>query len=371
MLSVFISLAAALQQPHYREADQLKTLLANGSVVYCEKRDAPYVSVQLILNNRDTLDQPSTYGYRHLIEHIAARAVKGQDFEVETAGGYILASTSRDWMRFEWRVPPEKLSLAFKGMEGILNDCGATEAAIKRETVAISHELDLLTSSEKESITAWKDVYGAAGIDPLGSKDSVVTAKPEDLQAIWHKMTRASNVVISACGPLDKYTFTTSAKEVLSGLYSSTQSPLPSRPIDGSYGDGNVVAVPIQPITSKAGANSLVAAFGLAGRLNRPYLIYTPSERYGLAIVGSYDPYESIKTVADGEDPAIIFILGRLNALAWLDSKLSTPEGTAELNGTLLSISPSLRPSKIAENIVYASFDDFKQTWNLIKGVAK
>lgn len=369
MLPLFISLVTT--QQHYREADQLKTLLANGSIIYCENRKAPYVSVQLILSNRDTVDQPNSYGYRHLIEHIAARSIPGHDFEIETSGGFLFASTNRDWMRFEWRVPPDKIQFAYKGIDKLLKDCGATEGAIQRESVAIGREIALSSSGDVTSREAWREVYGDDGLDPLGTRVSTATAKPDDLSAIWRKLTRGGNVVISACGPLDKKSFTDSCRSLLSGLVTSKPAAFPSRSIGGSYSNRNTVALPIPPISTKANANALIAVFGLASRLNRPFVTYTMSDRFGLAIVGSTDPFESIKPVTTTEDPATIFNLGRLMALLWLQAKNSTPEGSAELNGTLLSLAPSLRPAKVAENLEYASFADFSKYWNQIKEVAQ
>lgn len=355
----------------YQESNQLKTMLSNGSIVFCERREAPYVSVQLILSNRDFPDSANNYGYRHLIEHIAARSIPGHDQEIETAGGFLFASTSRDWLRFEWRLPANSLNLAYKGIGKLLKDCGASDEAIKREAIAISRELDLSTTSELTSRKAWNAVYGNEGIDPQGSKESVATAKAGDLNDIWRKLTKGSNIVVSACGPLDQKAFTSSCSDLLSGVVTSKAGPIPSRSIDGSFGAPGFVAVPIPPVDTKQGVNALVAAFGLAGRLNRPFVTYTPSIRPGLAIVGSVDPFESIKAVSDIEDPVTIFTLGRINAMDWIRGRLSTPEGSAEFNGTLLSLSPSLRPSKISQSIEVATFADFKRSWDLIKGVAK
>ena len=367
MVPLLLTLAAT----QYQESTQLKTLLPNGSIVFCENRESPYVSVQLILSNRDFSDQPTNYGYRHLLEHIAARSIEGHDREVETCGGFIFATTSRDWLRFEWRVPSDKIALAYKGIGRLLKDCGATEEAIKRESIAIAQEGNLATSQDIASKKAWGSVYSVDGLDPLGSKESVSAAKPSDLVDMWRQLTKSSNVVISACGSLDQKSFTTACRDLLSGLTSSKPGPIKGRSIDGSFGETSVIAVPIPSITTKQGVSSLVAVFGLAGRLNRPFVSYTPSLRSGLALVGSADPYDSIRQVVDVEDPATMFYLGRLNAMEWLKSRLATPEGSAEFNGTLLSLSPMIRPIKIAEDIEQASYSEFLRTWALIKGVAK
>jgi hypothetical protein len=355
----------------YQESIQLKTMLTNGSIIFCERREAPYVSVQLILSNRDFPDQANNYGYRHLLEHIAARAIKNHDLEIESSGGFLYASTSRDWLKFEWRLPPDQIALSYKGIAALLKDCGATEEAIKRESIAISREIELSATNEIASRQAWQAVYGAEGLDPLGSKESVQAARPSDLIDIWRKLTRGSNIVISACGTLDPKSFTASCRDLLSGVVTSKPGPVLNRPIDGSYGVPGFVALPIPSIATKQGANALVAAFGLAGRLNRPFVTYTPSLRPGLAMIGTADPYESIKDIANSEDPALTFTLGRINAMQWIRSKLATPEGSAEFNGELLSLSPTLRPAKLSESFELATFSEFKRSWDLIRGVAK
>jgi hypothetical protein len=366
-----IPLFLILVSTQYKESNQLKTLMPNGSIIYCENREAPYISIQLILGNRDTPDQPTNYGYRHLLEHIAARSIQGHDLEIETGGGFLFASTGRDWLKFEWRLPPDKIGLSFKGISHLLKDSGVSEETIRREAVAISHELDLSSTNELASRKAWDAVYGENGLDPLGSKESVRSAKPADLQDVWKRITLGKNVVISACGSIDLKTFTENCKDLLSGLVTTKPGPIASRPVDGSFGTQTMVGVPVPSIATKQGIDALVAAFGLAGRLNRPFVTYTPSLRPGLALVGSTDPYDSIKQIADVEDPAAIFYLGRMNALQWVQAKLSTPESAAEFNGTLLSLSPVLRPIKISEMIKLASFSDFQRSWGLIKGVAK
>ena len=359
MIPLFLTLVGT----QYQESNQVKTLMPNGSIIFCEKREAPYVSVRLILSNRDTPDQASNYGYRHLLEHIAARSIQGHDLEIETGGGFLFASTSRDWLKFEWRLPPNKLGLSFKGISHLLKDCGATDEGIKREAVAIGHELDLSSTNELASRKAWDSVYGESGLDPLGSKESVRTAEAADLQDIWRRITLGKNVVISACGSMDTKTFTETCKDLLSGLATVKPVPVASRTVDGSYGTQTMIGVPVPSIATKQGVDALVAAFGLAGRLNRPFVTYTPSLRPGLALVGSTDQYDSIKQIVDVEDPAMIFYLGRMNALQWVRAKLSTPESSAEFNGTLLSLSPVLRPVKVSEMIELASFADFQRSW--------
>jgi hypothetical protein len=364
-------LATVLGTQLYRESDQLKTFLPNGSIVFCENRRAPYVSVQLILSNRDFPDQRSNYGYRHLLEHIAARSIKGHDYDLETSGGFLFASTSRDWLKFEWRVVPEKLGIAYKGISRILKDCGANEESIKRESLAIKHELALATSIETSSKDAWAAIYGESGLDPVGSEESVKTATPADLVSLWQRMTKGSNVVVSACGPLDPKTFTANAKDILSGLVTSKPGKIPTRAIEGSYGSRAIVAVPVPPFPTKGSINALVAAFGLAGRLNRPFVVYTPSLQPGVALIGSNDPFQSIKEVAEAEDPATIFALGRTTATQWLRAKAYSVEGSAEFNGTLLSLSPTLRPAKLSNEFELASYVEFKRYWDLIREVAK
>lgn len=366
-----IPLLISLTGFQYQESNQLKTMMPNGSIIYCENRTSPYVSIQLILSNRELPDKASNYGYRHLLEHIVARSLKGHDYEVETIGGFLFATTSRDWLKFEWRLPPDKLNLAFKGMAAFLKDCGATTESIKRESLAISQEIALANSLEISSKMAWKSIYGENGLDPVGSKDSVMTATPKDLQDIWRQITKGSNVVISACGTLNLKSFTSSCQDVLSGLTTSKPGEISGRSVDGSFGTPLTIGIPVPSIATRQGASALVAAFGLAGRLNRPYVTYTPSIRPGVVVVGTTDPYDSIKQAIDSGDPATAFYVGRLNAMQWLRIRLSTPDSAAEFNGTLLSLSPSLRPKKIAESIELASYAEFQRSWSLMKGVAK
>lgn len=370
MLSLFATL---LTQQRYSESDQVKTFLPNGATIYCERRESKYVSVQLILSSREVPDRPETYGYRHLIEHIVARSIPGHDREVEKVGGTLIASTGRDWMTLEWRLPAKNVSLAMNGIDKMIRNCGATPEAIEREAKIIGLEGSLSSSQAQVSFQAWKSVFGEEGIDSLGTEESVAKATPDDLNNIWRTMTKGCNVVMSTCGPIEVRPFAQSCRALLSGLATGKRVPFKARPVDGSFGSSGTVAVPVPPLASNidGAAAALVAAFGLAGRMNQPFVTYTPSDRTGLALVGSRDAFESVKNVLDKEDPTVIFTLGRENALQWLNYKLSTPEGAAEINGQFLSLADYLRPVKLAESIRLTSYSNFMKSWNLMKEVAK
>src|SRR5579862_2564739 len=94
---VLLACSIALQAPT-GQPERLRTILDNGAVVEVERdRTAKRLAIQLLVSSRSTPDTPTTYGYRHLLEHLEA---PGRDVtldkRLETRGGFLTAETLRD-----------------------------------------------------------------------------------------------------------------------------------------------------------------------------------------------------------------------------------------------------------------------------------
>lgn len=351
-------LASAIFQGQYSESNQLRTILPNGSVVFVEKRDAPYASIQLILGTRGLIETPANHGYRHLLEHLVARSIPKHDFQLESQGGALYAYTARDWMRFEWRVPPELIPVALGGISKFLKPQVFGKDLIERESKMIGLERSHLSPSDRSSIEIWSAIFGAEGQDAVGTWESTSKAEPEQLTDIWRTITRSNNVVISASGPIDIKTFTDDASSLVRGL-ASNNAVRSNRKAAGNVSTNQAVGLALQSIEKDATAAMMVAAFGMTSRIPSPFVTFTPTASGGVLLLGSLGTSIPRGTGADESDVAI-YHRGKQLALEWLDSKLMTPEGSAEFNGTLLSLSPAIRPRKLRENFENVNYELLK-----------
>jgi hypothetical protein len=367
MLATFLSwmITDAVDSP------QLRSILPNDSVVWCENRKSPYVSIHLFLSCKGMPDTLETFGYRHLLEHIAARAIPGLDREIETAGGTFEASTTRDWMNFEWRVPPQRLDIAWKGMKALLRGFPISEADIKREATAISHELRLRTPETWSSEEGWNELFGGSGLSAAGTFESVSKASLKDLKKLWADSTEANRVVITVSGQIDLKQVSDQAKEVAMMLKSGRACSWNRRSVQGSSGFSERVTIPLPSLDTKSGIATLVATFGVAAKLSQPYAIYTPSARDSAITIGSYNSNERILDAIKNEDTASLFRLGKSYAVGWLSANQQSASASASFNGVLLTLDPSLKPHKLSESIEYTSFSEFQRVLNQIKAVAK
>jgi len=105
-----------------------------------------------------------------------------------------------------------QINLAFKGMSHLLKDCGRSEATIKRESIAIAHELDLAVLLKSPSKKAWESVYGENGWIHWAAMSPYAERKPAERSSNLATDTRGSNVVIFGLRTLDLKAFTVLAR---------------------------------------------------------------------------------------------------------------------------------------------------------------
>ncbi len=367
------SLAATLVlgQSRFREENALRTILPNDAVIFVQHIPSKLVSFQVFVSNANAPDSPTTFGYRHLMEHIIARSVPGHDVLIESAGGALDAATSRDTVKFGWRVPPALLPVVVATMRKFLEWKSVTKEEIAREAAIIGHELALQDSVSASSTEAWISVFEEQGVSMSGDVESCAKATPEQLTSLWKKLTVGSQIVVSVAGPVDKNEVTNLVRPELVGLPKGALKEWTPRTISGSYGTKQLAAIVVPPIGSAGSIAALVAAFGASARLSRPFFSYSVSARPGVALLGSQDPAEEIAKVLKDEDPATAFRIGKAYTYAWIRGETSTAAKAASFYGTLLSASLSQRPSKLWEQVEYTDYQQFLNYWRQIQAVAK
>jgi predicted Zn-dependent peptidase len=283
---------AVLQVP-LEQPPRLRTILPNGAVILVERMpEARFISVQLFASSRTVKDTPETHGHRHLLEHLVATG-KGQDLDrrLETKGMYLRASTLRDAMRFEVLGSASQLQEGISALSEILQPLETTQERIDREVPVLQAELLMQEDSALLGNAAWKQAYGDAGLDPLGTMKAMKIATPDALRTLQRKQFYAENLVVVVAGPVDLDDATKRVAALIGGRQGAVRTAdtprapgKPGRVESASFGEGRGALVGgFQEMRTVA---TLALALAVASDFEGSFVTYTPTAQNGLIIVG-------------------------------------------------------------------------------------
>ncbi len=341
---------------------RLRTLLPNGSAVLVE--DMPqsrYTSIQLFVSSRLTRDTPTTSGYRHLLEHLEARADGKLDWELESKGAFLYARTFRDFTVFEVRVKPTDLDLGLRSLARVMKMPQLSPEIVAKECAIIEQEEALEDLPMLGSKAAWDAAYGADALDPLGNLEAMRSATAGGLREIHDKEFSGKCLALTVVGPLDLDDATRRASAILEAApkFETPDGPLrgPAKPVDLP----TVRAAPVPAFSEPLTAWSLAAGLALASDMEGGYLAYTPSCQKALMILGSAESQESLPASVDQADAATLFPRGRILARKWVSRQLASASGDGFLRGALLVQDPSARPEDLLDNLKTMTFPQFQK----------
>lgn len=359
-------LACALlgQIPPQVEAPQrLRTLLPNGAAMIVERvPNSPYLSTQLILGAEGARETPATHGLRHLLEHLCARGDGTLDRRLESQGAFLSARTYRDATVYEVRSANGDLALALDALSEVMRFPEVDAKGLQREAEIMEHEARLQEAETDEAAALWRSALPTTGLDPYGDPDVLRRATPEALRTLYRAQLRGANLVISIAGDIDVLETTRRARAVFEVLpEGAPPAPEPqetARPATTPTG-GRGVPVPgfREPFTAWA----LAAGLALAGEHDLGYLVYTPSARPGLVVIGTRAASVDWSQERARRGDAELFRRGRILVRRWLARHLSTASASALIRGLLLVQSPSLRPEMLEEHIATMQFAEFQR----------
>ena len=351
---------------------KLRTILPNGAVVYVERiPGARITSVDLFLSARGNEETPATHGYRHLIEHIVARSIPGQDMELETAGGMLNPSTSRDWTRFNWFGPKSATPLFLKYLNLTLKPFSFTDALVKREAGAIRYEAALQSRRDRLSAKSWKSAYGDEGLDPLGDLTLIGKADPHKLTTIWNQMIAAPNVVVSIAGDLDVEEVSRAVSDQVSRLTKIAEKPRGPRKIQGIGAGNDAAYILVEGLKSKVTLASIGLALMCSTSVHGTVVTYTPSMQPGLIVLSN--PRNVDLMMAFFLKPNNIELAGglpRVRALvrSWLTRNKKYPSAVTELRGQLYSLDGDLTPDALIELATSITSNDLVEAMIAARG---
>lgn len=361
-----IAALAFFQTPD--EPPRLRSVLDNGAIVLVEPMPKePVISVQLFASAKHLQESEGTHGYRHLLEHLLARGDGSLDKKLETQSCFLEAKTLRDAMQIEITVGPSQLQLALDTLGGLLRKPDVTQERIDKELRVMRDELAMQDDPLLLSSAAWRAAYGDAGLDPMGTFDSMYHATPEKLLDTYERQFAGDGLVLTIAGPVGLDTASNSAKALLAplskGHFTAARLPRVGKAGRGeSLGFGECRGAVVPGYHTTQVASALAAALAIASEVPGCFVTYTPSSQPGLVLIGRTDSNSGLGLYIDSlQSGAGLFARGKVMALEWVRRQLRSAEGVAYLRGLLLCQGEANKPEALVDlidNLTPAQFED-------------
>jgi predicted Zn-dependent peptidase len=191
-----------------------KSVLPSGVTVCSEFIPSAYsviIGVYITVGSRDEDDKKA--GISHFTEHSVFKGTRNRSereisLAIESRGGYLNASTSREWTSLYVHVLPEEVGLAFDILADLIENPEFSENALEAERAVILQEIKMFNDSPESLLFdyTFKSTFGDE--HPLarlimGSAESVKNIKPKDIREFWDKSWTSERIYVSAVGKID------------------------------------------------------------------------------------------------------------------------------------------------------------------------
>jgi len=358
-LAFLIATQVPIEQPA-----RLRKMLPNGALVLVERvPHAKSLIVDLFVSSRGTEETPETHGRRHLLEHLVALGPDGQlDSRLESGGAFLRARTLRGSTAYEMSFPPTSLKLALAALKDLVAAPTIDEAGIAREASLIDQEGALRDMDAHASEAAWDKAFGPVGLDPFGSMDILQRTTTANMVELRNRAFSADNLLIVVSGDVELDGTINAVTDVVGLLpvAKPDKGPTAAKPksVVVHQGAGEYRGVPVPGFRSPLTAATLAAALAVAVEANRGTVIYTPSARPGLVLLG--DAEGKLDDAINHANPATLFKLGRVMAIRWVQARMAEPAEQAAFRGMLMVDERDLKPETMLENLDALKFSDFQ-----------
>jgi len=189
------------------------TSLSNGvRIASIVMPDCHSVSVGIWIKAGARDERENEVGIAHFLEHMAFKGTKTRDAasiaaEVEDAGGYVNAHTSREETAYYIRILPEDIALAGDILCDILTSSILPEEEIERERGVILQEIGQSLDSPDDLVF---ENFNAAcygdhilGQSILGTTESVSSFSRHELNGFMERHYGSAQMLVCAAGNLD------------------------------------------------------------------------------------------------------------------------------------------------------------------------
>ncbi|MEJ2354720.1 MAG: pitrilysin family protein, partial [candidate division WOR-3 bacterium] len=136
------------------------------------------------------------------------RSEKEISLAIESRGGYLNASTSREWTSLYVHVLPEEVDLAFDILAELIENPEFSEKALEAERAVILQEIKMFNDSPESLLFdyTFKSTFGDD--HPLarlimGSAESVNNISPRDIKEFWDSSWTSERIYVSAVGKIN------------------------------------------------------------------------------------------------------------------------------------------------------------------------
>ena len=348
MLAAFL-LAAQVGPAPIDRSPRLRATLPNGAAIGAEVRPTDRrIVLQAVLANPEG-DRPTEYGQRHLLEHLVAARDPEVDRKLETLGGAMGASTGRDGLRLWISVPPDSLNLGLITLRDLLKPITLRSEEVARERAIVRREIALLTPEERAGMAAWRDLYGEAGIDPVGLDAPWDDATPEALERLWRGMLIGPRLSLFVAGPIELDATVERLERIARTLPDGPRPAWGARAaVKTSAAPGmGTYALAVGPLDERTTLAAIATGLALASEVEGSSLTYSPSPREGAVILANgADPESLGRAVRRGD----VGLRNRALSLArsWLAAKTSNSAESSEIRATLSGFRAGLVPERLA-----------------------
>jgi predicted Zn-dependent peptidase len=169
------------------------------------------IGIYITVGSRDEDEKKA--GISHFTEHSVFKGTKNRSekeisLAIESRGGYLNASTSREWTSLYVHVLPEEVDLAFDILADLIENPEFSEKALEAERAVILQEIKMFNDSPESLLFdyTFKSTFGDD--HPLarlimGSAESVNNISPRDIKEFWDSSWTSERIYVSAVGKIN------------------------------------------------------------------------------------------------------------------------------------------------------------------------
>ena len=169
------------------------------------------IGIYITVGSRDEDEKKA--GISHFTEHSVFKGTKNRSekeisLAIESRGGYLNASTSREWTSLYVHVLPEEVDMAFDILADLIENPEFSEKALEAERTVILQEIKMFNDSPESLLFdyTFKSTFGDD--HPLarlimGSAESVNNISPKDIKEFWDSSWTSERIYVSAVGKIN------------------------------------------------------------------------------------------------------------------------------------------------------------------------
>ncbi|MEA1913350.1 MAG: pitrilysin family protein [candidate division WOR-3 bacterium] len=203
-----------------------KTVLPSGVTVSSENIPtalSTVIGIYITTGSRD--EDENEAGISHFIEHSVFKGTKKRkereiSTEIESRGGILNASTSKEWTSFYAHVLPEELGRAIDVLSDLIKNPLFRKEDLDRERMVIQEEIKRFYDSPEDLLFfyTFSSIFGKdhpLSSPILGTPESVKRLTREEIKNFWEQNWTTDKMFVSAVGRVNHRKLCNQAAEKL------------------------------------------------------------------------------------------------------------------------------------------------------------